>query len=43
LAELIRGAELALVPSVKHMTFWDGESALLALDDFLARHPITRA
>jgi pimeloyl-ACP methyl ester carboxylesterase len=43
LAELIPGAELALVPSVKHMTFWDGERALVALEDFLARHPITGA
>ena len=40
LAESIPGAELALVPSVKHMTFWDGDGALTALQDFLARHPI---
>jgi 3-oxoadipate enol-lactonase len=40
LAELVPGAELALIPEVKHMTFWDGEGALAALQDFLARHPI---
>jgi peroxiredoxin len=40
LAELVPGAELALLPKVKHMTFWDGEGALKALQDFLARHPI---
>lgn len=40
LAELIPGAELALVPGVKHMTFWDGAAALTAFMDFLARHPI---
>ncbi len=40
LAELIPGCELALVPEVKHMTFWDGDGALAALQDFLARHPI---
>jgi pimeloyl-ACP methyl ester carboxylesterase len=40
LAELIPGCELALVPEVKHMTFWDGEGALAMLQDFLARHPI---
>lgn len=40
LAELLPGAELVLVPDVKHMTFWDGTGALLALEDFLARHPI---
>jgi pimeloyl-ACP methyl ester carboxylesterase len=34
------GAELALVPGVRHMTFWDGGGALNALQDFLARHPI---
>jgi pimeloyl-ACP methyl ester carboxylesterase len=43
LAELILGAELALIPDVKHMTFWDGAGALLALQEFLARHPITAA
>jgi pimeloyl-ACP methyl ester carboxylesterase len=41
LVELIPGAELALVPSVKHMTFWDGDGALRALQNFLARHPIS--
>jgi len=40
LAELIPGCELALVPDVKHMTFWDGDGALRALQDFLQRHPI---
>jgi 3-oxoadipate enol-lactonase len=40
LGELVAGAELALVPNVKHMTFWDGDGALKALQDFLARHPI---
>jgi 3-oxoadipate enol-lactonase len=40
LAELVPGCELSLVPDVKHMTFWDGDGALGALQDFLARHPI---
>jgi aminoacrylate hydrolase len=40
LAELIPGAELVLVPGVKHMTFWDGSAAVAAFMDFLARHPI---
>jgi pimeloyl-ACP methyl ester carboxylesterase len=40
LGELVPGAELSLVPGVKHMTFWDGDGALAALQDFLARHPI---
>jgi pimeloyl-ACP methyl ester carboxylesterase len=40
LGELVPGAELALIPGVKHMTFWDGTGALSALQDFLARHPI---
>jgi pimeloyl-ACP methyl ester carboxylesterase len=40
LAELVPGCELALVPNVKHMTFWDGDGALTALRDFLQRHPI---
>ena len=34
------GAELALIPGVRHMTFWDGTGAIDALEDFLARHPI---
>ena len=34
------GAELALIPGVRHMTFWDGEGAIAALEDFLGRHPI---
>jgi pimeloyl-ACP methyl ester carboxylesterase len=40
LADLVPGCELALVPNVKHMTFWDGDGALLALQDFLQSHPI---
>jgi pimeloyl-ACP methyl ester carboxylesterase len=40
LGELVPGAELALIPGVRHMTFWDGDGALKALRDFLARHPI---
>jgi hypothetical protein len=28
------------VPDVKHMTFWDGDGALIALEDFLQRHRI---
>ena len=40
LGALVPGAELALIPGVKHMTFWDGTGALAAMQDFLARHPI---
>ena len=40
LAELVPGCELGLVPDVKHMTFWDGDGALIALQDFLQRHRI---
>jgi pimeloyl-ACP methyl ester carboxylesterase len=40
LGELTPGAELVLVPKVKHMTFWDGDGALKALQEFLSRHPI---
>ena len=40
LAALIPSAELTLIPKTKHMTFWDGEGALSAVQDFLARHPI---
>jgi pimeloyl-ACP methyl ester carboxylesterase len=40
LGELVPGAELALVPGVRHMTFWDGDGALRVLQDFLAGHPI---
>jgi len=40
LAPLIPGAELALIPKTRHMIFWDGDSALIASQDFLARHPI---
>jgi 3-oxoadipate enol-lactonase len=40
LAELIPGAELAVIPGVKHMTFWDGGAALAAMLKFIARHPI---
>jgi pimeloyl-ACP methyl ester carboxylesterase len=42
LGELVPGAELALVPGVRHMTFWDGDGALRVLQDFLAGHPIGR-
>jgi len=40
LGELVPGCELQLVPDVKHMTFWEGDGALRALEDFLTRHPI---
>ena len=40
LAPLIPGAELALVPGVRHMTFWDGDGALKTVQDFMARHPM---
>lgn len=40
LGQAIPGAELALLPGVRHMTFWDGTSAIEALRDFLGRHPI---
>jgi 3-oxoadipate enol-lactonase len=40
LAELTPGAELFLIPNVKHMTFWDGTGGLGALQAFLTRHPI---
>jgi 3-oxoadipate enol-lactonase len=40
LAELTPGAELFLIPNTKHMTFWDGTGGLVALQDFLIRHPI---
>lgn len=40
LGELTPGAEVALIPGVKHMTLWEGTGALSALHDFLARHPI---
>ncbi len=40
LAPLIPGAELALIPGVRHMTFWDGDGALKALQEFLERHAI---
>ena len=41
LAELVPGSQLSLVPNVKHMTFWDGDGALHALQEFLLRHPIS--
>ena len=41
LAELIPGCELSLIPNVKHMTFWDGIGAVVALQDFVGRHPIS--
>jgi len=40
LAELTPGAELFLLPNIKHMTFWDGGGGIVALEDFLSRHPI---
>jgi pimeloyl-ACP methyl ester carboxylesterase len=40
LAELTPGCELFLIPNTKHMTFWDGSGGLVALEDFLARHPL---
>jgi pimeloyl-ACP methyl ester carboxylesterase len=40
LGELIPGAELALIPGVRHMTFWDSIGALEALENFLERHPV---
>jgi pimeloyl-ACP methyl ester carboxylesterase len=40
LAQLTPGAELFLIPRVKHMTFWDGPAGLNALQDFLVRHPV---
>jgi len=40
LAETVPGCELALVPNVKHMTFWDGDGGLIALQDYLTRHPL---
>jgi pimeloyl-ACP methyl ester carboxylesterase len=40
LAELVPGCDVALVPGVRHMTFWDGDGALIALQNFLQRHPI---
>jgi 3-oxoadipate enol-lactonase len=43
LAELTPAAELFLIPNVKHMTFWDGTGGLVALQDFLLRHPIRRS
>jgi len=40
LAEMTPGCELFLIPNTKDMTFWDGTGGLLALQEFLARHPI---
>lgn len=40
LAPLIPGAELALIPGVRHMTFWDGDGALKTLQEFIGRHPL---
>ena len=42
LAELVPGCQVALIPGVRHMTFWDSDGALTALQDFLERHPINR-
>ncbi|MSP39862.1 MAG: alpha/beta hydrolase [Deltaproteobacteria bacterium] len=40
LAEATTGAELFLIPDTKHMTFWDGSGGLVALEEFLSRHPL---
>jgi hypothetical protein len=40
LAALTAGSELFLIPNTKHMTFWDGSGGLIALEEFLLRHPI---
>jgi pimeloyl-ACP methyl ester carboxylesterase len=40
LAAVTPGAELYLIPDTKHMTFWDGDGGLVALLNFLLRHPI---
>ena len=40
LAEATLGCELFLIPNTKHMTFWDGAGGLVALQEFLVRHPI---
>ena len=40
LAEATKACELFLIPNTKHMTFWDGTGGLIALQQFLERHPI---
>jgi pimeloyl-ACP methyl ester carboxylesterase len=40
LAEASPGCELFLIPHTKHMTFWDGTGGLVALQQFLDRHPM---
>ena len=40
LAQATPGCELFLIPNTKHMTFWDGAGGLVALQEFLVRHPI---
>ena len=40
LADLTADSELFLIPKTKHMTFWDGSGGLVALEEFLLRHPI---
>jgi pimeloyl-ACP methyl ester carboxylesterase len=40
LAEASPDCELFLIPHTKHMTFWDGKGGLVALQQFLERHPI---
>jgi pimeloyl-ACP methyl ester carboxylesterase len=40
LAEVVPGARLALLPDVRHMTFWDGAAGVSTLLEFLARHPL---
>jgi hypothetical protein len=40
LLRLLPDNELALVPNVNRMTFWDGDGALSALENFLQGHPM---
>ena len=40
LTEMTPGCELFLIPNTKHMTFWDGTCGLVALQEFLVRHPL---
>jgi 3-oxoadipate enol-lactonase len=41
LAQATPGAEIFLIPDTKHMTLWDGDGGLIALEDFLSRHAIS--
>ncbi|HVO96362.1 MAG TPA: alpha/beta hydrolase [Terriglobales bacterium] len=40
LAEALPRGELFLIPNTKHMTFWHGTGGLVALQQFLERHPM---